>query len=97
MKPVFKCEYCTFMGTEDEVYKHEEEECLDNYTKKSCTTCNHKETYFPKEMRRLTMCYKCKCGIEIPEGKMMVNCKSYERKKKNDFVGDMFGGLFGGM
>ena len=30
MQPVFKCEYCRFMGTEEEVKKHEAE-CVDNY------------------------------------------------------------------
>lgn len=41
MKPVFKCKYCTFMGTEEQVRAHEDT-CTNNYDKKSCFTCKHK-------------------------------------------------------
>lgn len=97
MKPVFKCDYCEFMGTEDEVRYHENEDCYYNYTKRSCTTCTHKKTYFSKEIITSGFCYKCDCGIELPEGKMMVNCKSYERNEKKSDFDDVFGGLFGGL
>lgn len=90
MKPVFKCDYCNFIGTEEQVRKHEDEDCYDNYTKRSCTTCVHKSIASLKQ-------YKCNCGIEIPEGKMMTQCKKYERKEKNDTFSDLLGGLFGGL
>ena len=32
MKPVFKCEYCNFIGTEEEVIKHEDD-CSSNYNR----------------------------------------------------------------
>lgn len=90
MQPVFKCEYCKFMGTEEEVKKHEAE-CVDNYDKRSCTTCKHRKTYCNPTWR-----YECENGIDIPEGKMFENCSSYERKEKVDY-GNLFGGLFGGV
>ena len=92
MKPVFKCDYCTFMGTEDEVSKHEIE-CIYNYDRKSCNTCKH------RKLEGFTK-YKCDCGKEIPEGKMYEFCPSYERNiESKDISGmkDLFGGLFGGV
>ena len=93
MKAVFKCDYCDFMGIEEEVKQHESE-CYSNYTLRSCTTCAHKKNSYTTNSV-LGLCYKCNCGIEIPEGKMMVSCKSYERKE-NDVLDSLFGGLFGG-
>ena len=93
MKPVFKCDYCDFMGTEDEVRQHELE-CYYNYNLKSCTTCANKKPYTTNGL--LGLCYKCTCGIEIPEGKMRVNCAKYERREDNDVFEGFFGGLFGG-
>lgn len=88
MKPVFKCDYCNFMGTEEEVKEHEPK-CFDNYNRKSCFTCKHKSWKNAKQ-------YKCACGIEIPEDKIWEFCSQYEREEvpKND-VGNIFGHLFG--
>lgn len=88
MKPVFKCDYCDKMGTEDEIKKHEPE-CFDNYDRKSCFTCIHKEIgKFDINM----MIYKCKAGKEIPEGKYIEFCPQYERKEKsNNSFCDLFG------
>ena len=91
MKPVFKCDYCTFMGTEDQVKEHEPT-CFDNYDRKSCTTCKH------AGMKTLKQ-FKCTCGKEIPEGKMFENCEQHERKEKQydmESVTGLFGSLFGG-
>lgn len=90
MKPVFKCEYCKFMGTEEEVKKHETE-CVDNYDKRSCTSCKHRRTYCDP------LRFECENGECIPEGKMIENCGSYERKEKIEYdnlFGDLFGGIF---
>ena len=38
MKPLFRCEYCNKIGTEEELVKHENE-CINNYTKRSCNSC----------------------------------------------------------
>lgn len=90
MKPVFKCDYCNFMGTEEEVKEHEVI-CIDNYDRKSCYTCVH------KQLNGITG-YKCDAGIEIPEGKFYEFCKSHERKEKvEDSLLDIFGGIFGGI
>ena len=76
------------MGTEEEVREHELE-CLDNYDRRSCFTCVH------KELGRVTnsiITYKCKAGKEIPEGKYIEFCPQYERKEKSD---NLFSDLFG--
>lgn len=88
MKPVFKCEYCNFMGTEEEVAAHEDK-CYDNYDRKSCMTCKYRKY---KNMNQ----FGCDVGKEIPEGQMFEFCDKYERKEKsNNPMSDLFGGLFG--
>ena len=90
MKPVFKCEYCNFMGTEDKVKEHEVT-CIDNYDRKSCFTCKHKSYKSLKQ-------YNCAQGIEVPENKIFEFCPKYERKEsgKQEDLTNLFGGLFGG-
>lgn len=87
MKPVFKCDYCSKMGTEEEIREHEPK-CFDNYDRRSCFTCTHKAFKGHN--------YECKVGVEIPEGKLIEFCKSYERKEKNPLLNDLFGNMFGG-
>jgi hypothetical protein len=70
MKPIYRCEYCDFTGTEEEVQKHEEE-CVKNYNKKGCLTCKHCSTDGLKTV-------KCKEGVEIPEGKYITGCSNHE-------------------
>ena len=90
MKPVFKCDYCKFMGTEDEVKEHEPT-CIDNYDRKSCYTCIH------KKLKTITQ-YECDCGKEIPEGHVFEFCDKYDRKEKsNSDLSDIFGSIFGGV
>lgn len=91
MKPVFKCEYCNFIGTEEEVAGHEKT-CISNYDKHSCTTCKYKGF---KSIYQ----YKCTCGKEIPAGQQYENCDKYEREENclrslNDIVNGVFGGAF---
>lgn len=95
MKQLFRCDYCDYIGTAEEVATHEET-CIHNYTKKSCWTCKHAEICL------LTV--KCKAGIEISEGKYIENCNKYEWDEKDHsdinamakslFGGSGFGGLF---
>lgn len=91
MKPVYKCDYCNFMGTEEEVREHELT-CIDNYDRKSCYTCAHKK--FGKiDMK--TIAYECTAGRKIPEGKLYEFCPQYERKEKPVYpLPGLFGGLF---
>lgn len=92
MKPVYKCEYCNHMGTEDEVREHEIECCF-NYDRKSCWTCKHRD---PKSF----MNFKCLLGTEIPEGHLMEFCGKYERdddRKYSKTGSDIFRGFFGGL
>lgn len=91
MHPVFKCDYCKFMGTEEEVREHELV-CMDNYDRRSCYTCVHKKL----ESRDKQWFYKCKLGKEIPEGKIFEFCPQYERKERpDDLLDGLFEGLFG--
>lgn len=77
MKPVFKCDYCDFMGTEQEVEEHEVK-CTDNYDRRSCYTCEYKN--FNKKLTG----YECAEGREIPEGQIYEFCSKYKRKPKSD-------------
>ena len=77
MKPVFKCDYCDFMGTEGEVKEHEVK-CTDNYDRRSCYTCEYKN--FNKKLTG----YECTEGREIPEGQIYEFCGKYKRKPKSD-------------
>lgn len=89
MKPVFKCEYCNFMSTEDKVKEHEVG-CAGNYTRRSCFTCKHKSY---KNMKQLN----CTCGREIPEDKIWEFCPKYEREERSiTSFDDLIGGIFGG-
>ena len=93
MKPVFKCDYCSHIGTEEEIKVHEIN-CTRNYDMKSCFTCIHRKMAGVKDMK---MKYDCKAGKDIPEGKIYQNCELYEQddiKKYSDF-GNVFSSLFG--
>jgi hypothetical protein len=90
MKPVFKCDYCAFMGTAEEVQDHESK-CCDNYDRRSCYTCKHKGY---KTMKQ----WECDIGKEIPEGKIFEFCDGYERGEKDgEIFSDIFGSLFRGV
>lgn len=92
MKQVFKCDYCKFMGTEEEVKEHEPI-CIDNYDRKSCYTCQHKGKL---SMVNGLIKYECCKEIDIPEGKIFEFCNSYERKEKIDNpFGNIFNNIFG--
>ena len=88
MKPVYKCDYCSFTGIEDEVKTHEES-CIQNHNKKSCYTCKNKELK--------TKGYYCEAGIDIPEGKIYENCELYVRNERvKDAYYDLINSMFGG-
>ena len=92
MKSVFKCDYCKFMGTEEEVKEHELN-CMDNYDRRSCYTCKHRGKL---SMVNKLVKYECGKDIDVPEGKIFEFCPQYERKEKPDNLLDgLFGGLFG--
>lgn len=91
MKPVFKCDYCSKMGTEEEIREHEPK-CFDNYDRRSCFTCVHKTM----KLKDKQYCYECKAGVDIPEGNFFEFCNTYERKEKVDNpLSDLFGNIFG--
>lgn len=90
MHPVFKCDYCKFMGTEEEVREHEIN-CMDNYDRKSCYTCVHKKLK-SEDGKYL---YLCEMGKEIPEGKIFEFCPQHERKEGSGFLfGNFLDNLF---
>ena len=84
MKPAFKCDYCDFIGTEEEVKKHEEE-CFDNYDKKGCTTCRNRGGL---TMENEQCKYECKAGKDVPAGNIYINCDLYDRKEKTNKLYD---------
>ena len=86
MKPVFRCDYCDFIGIEPEVKKHEVE-CSENYTRRSCFTCKNRDY--------TSSGFKCSVGIEIPDGKMLEFCHKYDRGKSKDPLSSMFDLMFG--
>ena len=94
MKPVYKCDYCSQMGTEEEIREHELS-CTKNYDKRSCWTCEHKRTKCDKEDHNWY--FECEAEKEIPKGCVIEFCPAYERKKKSDNpLENLFGDLFGG-
>lgn len=90
MKPVFKCDYCSQMGTEEEIRDHEIK-CTDNYDRKSCYTCAHKKI----RSNNGEWYYECTSGKEIPHGNIIEFCPSYSKKEKtNSILSDLFGSVF---
>lgn len=92
MKPVFKCDYCSKMGTEDEIKEHESV-CMDNYDRRSCYTCIHKKHMFNRKNETV---FECKAGNVIPEGKLFEFCDKYERLEKPKLgFNNIFGNFIG--
>ena len=96
MKPVFKCDYCSQMGTEEEIREHEDK-CYENYNKKSCYTCKHRGKL---TMENKLCKYECKAGKDIPAGRIYQFCDLYERKEQTKFGSkglfeNYFGSYFG--
>lgn len=85
MKPVYKCEYCTFTGTEDEVREHEVR-CTENYDRRSCYTCEHRGNGGSQ--------FQCNCGRDIPANHIYEFCPNYCRKSE-DKLTNVLDMLFG--
>ena len=90
MKPVYKCDYCSFMGTYDETKEHEQT-CSENYDLKSCYTCKYRGKLTMEDNQ---VKYECKQGREIPAGKIYQNCNLYDQKEKSPYD-DLLGNFFG--
>lgn len=90
MKPVFKCDYCSQMGTEEEIKKHEPE-CYHNYDLKGCNTCVHKKfKHIDKDI-----VYECKKGRDIPKGQMYKDCELYKFDNNHNLFSAFSDMLFG--
>ena len=87
MKQLFRCEYCSETGVEEEIRAHEET-CLWNYNKRSCWTCKHAE--------KLVMNITCNGGVDLEKGKYMEGCSKYEWDEKNHTTPATVKSLFGG-
>lgn len=86
MKPVFKCDYCSFIGTEKEVKEHEPK-CYKNYDRQSCYTCEYKYAEYSQ--------YICKAGKTIPENSVIEFCDKYKRKEKSESIlADLMDAMF---
>ena len=88
MKPVYKCDYCSCMGIEEEVKEHEPK-CFNNYDMKNCYTCKH-SSRFVSCGKDYSVVYECKNSIEIPPGHVYNFCGSYEQEEKVDSLSGMF-------
>ena len=94
MKLVYKCEYCSQMGTKEEIEEHEKV-CTENKDTTACNSCEHMRIRPKGEGENIIWVYQCKKGKDIPEGKMYITCDSYERKAKTDSLFDnVFGAFF---
>ena len=92
MKPVYKCDYCSQMGTEEEIREHEPN-CHENYDRRNCWTCVHKRTKYDKDHNWY---FECNAEKEIPKGCIVEFCPKYEHKTKSgDLFKDIFSDLFG--
>jgi hypothetical protein len=78
------------MGTEEEVKEHEPK-CTDNYDRRSCYTCVHKQSGYKDKQ----WCYECKLGKEITVGTIYEFCPQYEKREAPYTVGEaLFGNWF---
>lgn len=89
MKPVYKCDYCSYMGAEEDVKEHEPK-CFENYDMKNCYTCKYKKF---GGMEDKLIKYKCEKEIDIPAGCIYNFCDSYEEREKSNSLGDIFGNI----
>ena len=93
MKQIFRCEYCDKIGVAEEIAKHEEE-CIHNYTKRSCMTCEYKELQGIHQVI-------CKAGKEIARDCIIEHCGNYNWDAKDHTTrnpvaaNNLFGGIFG--
>lgn len=95
MKPVYKCDYCSFMGTEEKVKEHEPN-CQENYNNKGCYTCKNRGRAIFKEDGMNKIKYECDVGKDVPSGYIMKNCDLYEQKEKSKSIfGEFANNLFG--
>ena len=74
MKPIYKCDYCSTTGIEEEIKKHEEN-CVANKAKRTCYTCGYRKGWGIKT-------FNCQQGVEIPEGKYMEGCPNWTEDKR---------------
>ena len=92
MKPVYKCDYCSFMGTEEEVKEHEPL-CHENYDMKNCYTCKNRGKMTMEDGK---VKYECEAGRGIEAGCIWQHCELYEHKEKEKSIfGNLFGSPFG--
>lgn len=91
MKPVYKCDYCSFMGTEEEVKEHEPQ-CHENYDMKSCWTCKN---FGSLSMEGSLIKYSCDAWKDIPAGMILQHCDLYERKEYKKLFGGLSNNIFG--
>ena len=80
MKPVFRCEYCNFMGIE-EVVKEHEKTCSYNASQRDCESCKHanlfKHINFNNPSKNKIECEK---GKDVPIGQKFINCDLHEKR-----------------
>lgn len=91
MISLYKCDYCNFIGSEEEVYKHENI-CEHNPSRLNCSSCQYSSF---KTMKQ----YKCtlRPEREIPENQEFINCPDHSIREYPHTMKDIMGNIFGGL
>lgn len=88
MKPVYKCDWCKTIGTEEEILEHEKT-CMTNINLHSCYTCAN---------RKGLATLGCKVGIDIPKDSYIQHCDKWKEGEPLDLnnpMGNIFDMFFG--
>ena len=91
MKALYKCDFCSTTGTQEEIYRHEAH-CNHNPNRMTCSCCENGKIIFKDK----NIIYKCKYK-DIPEGKQYINCDKFTLKKLPDgSIENIFSSFFSG-
>lgn len=77
IKPLYRCDYCDFVGTEREVLKHENS-CI--YKIRSCEKCANVMVRYDINTNMAYYCCKCGKYIKIKDG-FNKYCDKFEKAK----------------
>lgn len=90
MKPLYQCDYCDKIGTEEVIAQHELN-CICNYNRKSCFTCKNAGPLGTTNIG-------CRAGKVIEKGRVYENCDLWVWDEKNHTTDNLVGtnSLFGG-
>lgn len=88
MKPVYKCDWCKTIGTEEEILEHE----------KTCTLNTNLHTCYTCANRKGLATLECRVGIDIPKDSYIQHCDKWKEGEPLDLsnpMGNIFDMVFG--